>query len=885
MPPDRSWIKNRVCPGGYGITDEYRMGVKEFINLCQQYPTYMDREKIRCPCWDCKSLKNFPPDMVSYHLLSRGFERDYINWVKQGEPIWDQTPIEDSMNLMSEPIIFESTTQDNHDPFTEMVIDAAGPEFDWNTRNEPERPNPTAEKFFKLKDAADSPLWSGCEDYSELSELSELLNIKSESNLSERHFNRFLKAFGQMLPKGHKLPDSFYSSKKVVAPLGLGVEKIYACENDCMLYSKDDNKLQECNICQHPRFKPKKRGEKKAKGYTSTCVGTRRALVKRENFSIHGMVKRGSTLTGLILPLQLRPGMYQKDNFTKGRIETDSSIIRLTGEELEVAVASLPNIEFGRTKEKERIEGFGETHNWLKRSIFWDLPYWRANLIRHNLDVMHIEKNMFDNVFNTVMDVKGKTKDNVNARLDLQNICKRRLLELKEVNGKYIKPKASYTLTKEERLMVLKWIKNLRLPDGYASNLARCVNLDDCSLHGMKSHDCHVFMERLLPLALRDLLPEPVWNALTELIKNKARVEGSIVEAYLIEETSTFCSHFFAPEVETRSRTVGRNDNVNQAESSSRLSIFKSIGRPFSPKNPIRTLSPPEKAASTIYILLNSPEISEYVELYDAEKQAQIPNLTYKALGVIHNKEFATWFCNYVQNPSNQITDKDIKQFSRGFSSIVKCWNGYFVNGYRFHTLEYGETRSTMNSGVCINGSYYDDSSIDYYGELLEILELSFFCSGNTVILFKCKWFDTGKHGTKVHSRYKLVDVNYNRTMAEDNPFVLASQCHQVYFAPYHWRKKATDRNWCAVFKETNSDPARIILDNELDDVAILTDVNHQEEEVNPVELQPSRREFEEEFESDELEVGSIDFSEEELEDEESENENNLTSDDSASGD
>ncbi|KAG8363360.1 hypothetical protein BUALT_Bualt19G0014300 [Buddleja alternifolia] len=511
---------------------------------------------------------------------------------------------------------------------------------------------------------------------------------------------------------------------------------------------------------------------------------------------------------------------------------------------------------------------------------------------------------MFDNVFNTVMDVKGKTKDNVNARLDLQNICKRRDLELKEVNGKYIKPKASYTLTKEEWLMVLKWIKNLRLPNGYASNLARCVNLDDCSLHGMKSHDCHVFMERLLPLALRDLLPEPVWNALTELsqffrdlcstvlsepdmkkflntlkrkVKNKARVEGSIVEAYLIEETSTFCSHFFAPEVETRSRTVGRNDNVNQAESSSRLSVFKSIGRPFSPKNPTRTLSPPEKAASTIYILLNCPEISEYVELYDAEKQAQIPNLTYKALGVMHNKEFATWFCNYVQNPSNQITDKDIKQFSRGFSSIVKRWNGYFVNGYSFHTLEYGETRSTMNSGVCINGSYYDDSSIDYYGELLEILELSFFGSGNTVILFKCKWFDTGKHGTKVHSRYKLVDVNYNRTMAEDNPFVLASQCHQVYFAPYPWRKTATDRNWRA---ETNSDPAHIILDNELDDVAILTDVNRQEEEVNPVELQPSRREFEEEFESDELEVGSIDFSEEELEDEESENENNLTSDD-----
>jgi len=32
---------------------------------------------------------------------------------------------------------------------------------------------------------------------------------------------------------------------------------------------------------------------------------------------------------------------------------------------------------------------------------------------------MHIEKNFFDNIFNTVMDVKGKTKDNVKARMDL----------------------------------------------------------------------------------------------------------------------------------------------------------------------------------------------------------------------------------------------------------------------------------------------------------------------------------------------------------------------------------------------------------------------------------------------------------------------------------
>ncbi|KAL0446018.1 UNVERIFIED_CONTAM: hypothetical protein Slati_1729700 [Sesamum latifolium] len=143
----------------------------------------------------------------------------------------------------------------------------------------------------------------------------------------------------------------------------------------------------------------------------------------------------------------------QKDNFSKGRIERDAPLVRLVGDELEAEVSSLPKIEFGKTKDNVRIEEFGETQNWLKQSIFWDLPYWKTNLIRHNLDVMHIKKDIFDNIFNTIMDVKGKTKDNVKARLDLQDICKRDL-ELKEMNGKYLKPKASYTLSKDERAIV-----------------------------------------------------------------------------------------------------------------------------------------------------------------------------------------------------------------------------------------------------------------------------------------------------------------------------------------------------------------------------------------------------------------------------------------------
>ena len=60
-----------------------------------------------------------------------------------------------------------------------------------------------------------------------------------------------------------------------------------------------------------------------------------------------------------------------------------------------------------------KVSDYGKSHNWTRCSIFWELPYWSKLLIRHNLDVMHIEKNVFEQIINTVLNVKGKTKDDL----------------------------------------------------------------------------------------------------------------------------------------------------------------------------------------------------------------------------------------------------------------------------------------------------------------------------------------------------------------------------------------------------------------------------------------------------------------------------------------
>lgn len=63
---------------------------------------------------------------------------------------------------------------------------------------------------------------------------------------------------------------------------------------------------------------------------------------------------------------------------------------------------------------------------------------------------------MFGNVFNTVMNIKDKTKDNVKARIDLKKYCRRKELELQtQSDGKGLKPKANmFCLVTNKRLCI-----------------------------------------------------------------------------------------------------------------------------------------------------------------------------------------------------------------------------------------------------------------------------------------------------------------------------------------------------------------------------------------------------------------------------------------------
>ncbi|XP_057440968.1 uncharacterized protein LOC130732959 [Lotus japonicus] len=147
-----------------------------------------------------------------------------------------------------------------------------------------------------------------------------------------------------------------------------------------------------------------------------------------------------------------------------------------------------------------------------KKSVFFDLPYWKDNVLRHNLDFMHIEKNACENVLYTMLKHE-KSKDHLKARQDLQHMGIKEVLWPDE--NENFRP-LLFTMTKEQRKIFLSTLKNEKMPDGYSSNISRCIDEEKSEIFGLKSHDFHIIMEHLLPLAIRNVLPDEVTAVLVE---------------------------------------------------------------------------------------------------------------------------------------------------------------------------------------------------------------------------------------------------------------------------------------------------------------------------------------------------------------------------------
>ena len=244
---------------------EFITGMHYFLNVAEA--NRRSNGFMYCPCSSCKNMKDYSTSKTLHvHLLENGFMPSYNCWTKHGERgviLEDNEEEEDSDNYplftdqdggsrmgedeAEEELIFdEPIFDDPDDDLGRAILDAK-----MNCGNEKERL-----KLEKMLEDHNKLLYPNCENgQKKLGTTLELLQWKAENGTSDKGFEKLLKIIKKMLPGENVLPSSTYEAKKVVCPLGLEVQKIHACINDCILYRGEYENLNACPVCSALRYK------------------------------------------------------------------------------------------------------------------------------------------------------------------------------------------------------------------------------------------------------------------------------------------------------------------------------------------------------------------------------------------------------------------------------------------------------------------------------------------------------------------------------------------------------------------------------------------------------------------------------------------------------
>jgi len=97
-----------------------------------------------------------------------------------------------------------------------------------------------------------APLHPGYKNYFRLSFIIELYLIKSRGKISNVTFGETVHLLKITFPD-IDIPDSFYNTKKLIRLLGSNYKKIDVCQNDCILFYKQDENLDAYKVCNEPR--------------------------------------------------------------------------------------------------------------------------------------------------------------------------------------------------------------------------------------------------------------------------------------------------------------------------------------------------------------------------------------------------------------------------------------------------------------------------------------------------------------------------------------------------------------------------------------------------------------------------------------------------------
>jgi hypothetical protein len=116
---------------------------------------------------------------------------------------------------------------------------------------------------------------------------------------------------------------------------------------------------------------------------------------------------------------------------------------------------------------------------------------------------MHVEKNVCESLLRTLLNMDRKTRGHGHARDDLKKIRIRPKLWLDDsVKGMDL-PTSCITLSKHEKMEFCEFLKNVKVPFGYSTNVSRLILFLDLKVApDVKSHEYHVLLTQMIAVGI-----------------------------------------------------------------------------------------------------------------------------------------------------------------------------------------------------------------------------------------------------------------------------------------------------------------------------------------------------------------------------------------------
>ncbi|CAL9011652.1 unnamed protein product [Prunus brigantina] len=457
----------------------------------------------------------------------------------------------------------------------------------------------------------------------------------------------------------------------------------------------------------------------------------------------------------------------------------------------------------------------GDRVCWKKKSIFFDLEYWKYLPVRHALDVMHIEKNVCDSILGTLLEIPGKNKDRIAARLDLLNMGVKTDLQPEYGERRTRLPPGPWNLSRAEKRETVDVSKLDKLEEDVVVTLCLLKKYFPPSFFDIMVHlVVHLVREVRLcgPVYFRWMYPfERYMKLLKGYVQNRTHPEGCIAERYIAEEAVEFCTeHLYDVS------TVG-------VPSSQKMGVSKPLSGCT-----VSVVDQDLLNQAHLYVFENTEEVLPYIEQHMIHIKTAYPKFRKRTkwLQDKHNSTFIQWLRFKVQSELNEEDNhgvsENLRWLAAGPNMAVPLYRSYLIKGIKFNIKALDDVRTTQNSGVYLLAhtmqvaSAKDKnpilSNMGFYGVIQEIWDLDY--QKFTIPVFRCDWIDSTSGLVVDEFGFTLVDLS--KIGHRNDQFVLASQVKQVFFVddPMH-------RGWSVVLSMPNREYNDVIGDEVLGDVRI----------------------------------------------------------------